>query len=125
MAAELATAIPAQRVFELFRAAPRQWMRAALGLGAFDSPSRPSGPPSFELAMPEFEHPDRLVVPLSWSPKEGPERFGRFVGAFVIEQDAEGARIRLEGTTDGGSPGPNRSLLEAVLRRVVRAIESP
>ncbi|MDA8295390.1 MAG: hypothetical protein M0004_02170 [Actinomycetota bacterium] len=122
--AALATPIPHHRVFALFRAAPRQWMRAALSLGALDSPSRPSGPPSFELGMPELERPDRLVVPLSWSPNEGSERFERFVGAFVIEQDGDGARIRLEGATDGGSPAPNHALLEAVLRRVTRALDA-
>lgn len=123
-AAELATQIPHHRVFALFRAAPRQWMRAALSLGALDSPSRPSGPPSFELGMPELERPDRLVIPLSWSPNEGPERFGRFVGAFVIEPDGDGARILLKGATDGGSPAHNHSLLEAVLRRVTRALDA-
>lgn len=122
-AAELAMPIPHQRVFELFRAAPRQWLRAALSLGALDSPSRPAGPPSFELGVAEIERPDRLVVPLSWSPNEGPDCFSHLVGSFVIEHDGEGVRIRLEGTTKGGHRAQNHALLEAVLRRVTRAFE--
>ena len=94
-AAELATPVPHHQVSELFRAAPADARRA--------EPRRaqralsPIWPAELRGRRARARGPDRLVVPLAWSLDNGPELFGRFVGAFVVEHDGNGARIRLGG----------------------------
>ena len=94
-AAELATPVPHHQVSQLFRAAPADARRA--------EPRRarralsPIWPAELRGRRARARGPDRLVVPLAWSLNDGPELFGRFVGAFVVEHDGNGARIRLGG----------------------------
>ncbi len=89
-AAEVATPVPHHQVSELFRAAPADARRA--------EPRRalsPIWPAELRGRRARARGPDRLVIPLAWSLNDGPEHFGRFVGAFVVEHDENGARIRL------------------------------
>lgn len=116
-------AVGTARVLELFQTTPPSWIRPLLTLTSPVDGHGGRGRPAFELGRAEPVD-GAVAVPLTWTPDLGEATFSRLVGAFVIAEDGGGTVLTLGGVVEGGEEARSRSTLDAVLRRVVRALEA-